>query len=73
MLDWEIRQGDCLALMADMEPGSVDCCVTSPPYFGLRSYLPDGVVIRKDLTPEELEHLLAELSRLGINPTTDDV
>ena len=32
MSGWEVRQGDCLALMADMEPGSVDAIVTDPPY-----------------------------------------
>src|SRR5699024_8164746 len=42
-------------------PGqSVDCCVTSPPYFGLRSYLPDGVVLRDDLTDDERAYVLGE-------------
>lgn len=27
-----IRQGDCVALMADMPPGSVDCVFADPPY-----------------------------------------
>ncbi len=31
--------GDALAVLRGMEPESVNCCVTSPPYFGLRSYL----------------------------------
>ena len=30
--------GDCRIVMAAMEPESVQCCVTSPPYFGLRDY-----------------------------------
>jgi len=30
--------GDCREVMAQMEPESVSCCVTSPPYWGLRSY-----------------------------------
>lgn len=37
-MSWEIRQGDCLDLMAKMEPDSIDCIVTSPPYWGLRDY-----------------------------------
>ncbi len=49
----------------------VDCCVTSPPYFGLRSYLPNAVRLRDDLTDEEREYVLAELSRLGIFRTSD--
>lgn len=34
--------GDCLDLLAQMPPESVHCCVTSPPYYALRSYLPEG-------------------------------
>lgn len=30
--------GDALATLAAMEPDSVDCVVTSPPYWGLRDY-----------------------------------
>jgi DNA modification methylase len=31
--------GNCLDLLRAVPDGSVDCCVTSPPYYGLRSYL----------------------------------
>lgn len=34
--------GDCRDVLATMPDASVHCCVTSPPYFGLRSYLPPG-------------------------------
>jgi DNA modification methylase len=37
-LAWQIRQGDCLDLLREMPAGSVRCCVTSPPYWGLRDY-----------------------------------
>ena len=30
--------GDALARLAELPAGSVRCCVTSPPYFGLRDY-----------------------------------
>lgn len=33
-----IYEGDCRAVMAEMEPESVQTVVTSPPYFGLRDY-----------------------------------
>lgn len=33
--------GDALASLREMPSASVHCIVTSPPYFGLRSYLPD--------------------------------
>ena len=35
---WDILQGDCIEVIRGMEPESVHCVVTSPPYFGLRSY-----------------------------------
>ncbi len=35
---WEIRQGDALALLRQMPEESVQCVVTSPPYWGLRDY-----------------------------------
>ncbi len=37
-VSWEIRQGDALDRLREMPPESVQCCVTSPPYFGLRDY-----------------------------------
>lgn len=33
-----IHQGDCREVLTRLENGSVHCCVTSPPYFGLRDY-----------------------------------
>jgi len=38
MKPYELHHGDCLKLLASMPERSVDCCVTSPPYFGLRDY-----------------------------------
>lgn len=35
-------QGDCRDVLRTMESESVDCCVTSPPYFWLRDYEVDG-------------------------------
>lgn len=33
-----ILEGDVLAMLAELNDESVDCCVTSPPYWGLRDY-----------------------------------
>jgi DNA modification methylase len=33
-----ILVGDALAMLKTLEPESVQCCVTSPPYWGLRDY-----------------------------------
>ena len=39
---WDILQGDSTEVMRGMEPESVHCVVTSPPYWGLRDYGVDG-------------------------------
>ena len=39
---WYILQGDSTEVMRGMEPESVHCVVTSPPYWGLRDYGVDG-------------------------------
>ena len=33
-----IKHGDCRNVLATLPDQSVHCCVTSPPYFGLRDY-----------------------------------
>ena len=40
----DILNGDCLDMMATLPDESVDMCVTSPPYWGLRDYGGDGRV-----------------------------
>lgn len=39
-----ILTGDCRERLAELSDGSVQCCVTSPPYFGLRDYGVDGQI-----------------------------
>ncbi len=38
MRNWTIHHGHCLDLLRAMPAESVHCCVTSPPYWGLRDY-----------------------------------
>ncbi|GGK36489.1 methyltransferase [Pilimelia terevasa] len=37
-----LLRGDAVQVLAAMPPASVDCVVTSPPYWGLRDYAPTG-------------------------------
>jgi DNA modification methylase len=37
-----LHHGDALTVLRELPPGSVNCCVTSPPYFGLRDYGVEG-------------------------------
>ena len=62
-----IIQGDSLEVLKSLPDESVDMCLTSPPYWGLRCYLPDKVQLKKDITQEELEMLKKELTILGLN------
>lgn len=36
--NWQVRQGDCIERLRELPDGCVQCCVTSPPYWGLRDY-----------------------------------
>lgn len=51
-VSWEIRQGDALDQLREMPAESAQCCVTSPPYFGLRDYGTSGQ-IGLEATPDE--------------------
>ena len=56
----EILQGDCLEILKTLPDESIDCCVTSPPYYGLRDYGVDGQ-IGLEGTPEEYIAKLVEV------------
>jgi len=63
-----IHVGDVRAILPTLTAGSVRCCVTSPPYFGLRSYFPDAVRLSPGLSPEQRAEIIAELDILGVSP-----
>lgn len=62
-----LHHGDSLDVLRGMPDQSVDCCVTSPPYFGLRDYGVTGQ-IGAEATPaefvERLRELFAEVRRV---------
>lgn len=65
----QLLQGNCLDVLRTLPDGSVHCCVTSPPYFGLRRYLPpEAVRLRADLTDHEVEYVFSELKKHGVKP-----
>ena len=37
-MNLEIKQGDCLDVLKTLPSESINCCITSPPYWGLRDY-----------------------------------
>ena len=58
----DIRVGDCLEVMRQLPDASVHCCVTSPPYWGLRDYGVDGQ-LGLEKTPEEYTQRMVEVFR----------
>lgn len=61
--------GDCLEELKKLPDESIDCVMTSPPYWALRSYLPDKVVLKRDLTEQQLDDLRKDLTVLGLSDT----
>lgn len=73
----QIITGDCIEAMRGMHDRSVRCCITSPPYFGLRDYgHPDQIGLEE--TPEafiarlvgvfrEVRRVLADDGTLWVN------
>jgi DNA modification methylase len=55
-----IHQGDCLDVIRTFPPESVHCCVTSPPYWGLRDYGCAGQ-IGLEPTPQEYVAKMVEV------------
>jgi DNA modification methylase len=61
----QILVGDCIDMMRTLPDQSVQCCVTSPPYFGLRDYGVDGP-IGLEQTPADFIGRLVEVFRDAI-------
>ena len=62
-----IYQGNCLEVLKTFENNSINCCVTSPPYYGLRDYGVDGQLGNED-TPDDyidkLVNIFSEVKRV---------
>ena len=66
--DATLYTGDALEVLRTLPEASVQMCVTSPAYFGLRSYLPPGHPDKKfemgaERTPDEFVSRLVEVFR----------
>jgi DNA modification methylase len=58
----QILNGDCIEMMKTLPDQSVNCCVTSPPYFGLRDYGHEGQIGLEE-TPEAFVQKMVEVFR----------
>ena len=61
-MNTKILNGDCIEMMRTLPEKSINCCVTSPPYYGLRDYGHDGQIGLEE-TPEAFVQKLIEVFR----------
>jgi DNA modification methylase len=66
-----ILLGDAATVLATLPSGSIDTCVTSPPYFGLRNYLIDGQLGLEATVTDWVEGLRAVMTEVArvLRPT----
>ena len=70
-MHYQLHLGDCRASMRKMAPRSVQTCVTSPPYFGLRDYGHPGQ-IGLEQTPDAYVAAMVEVFRCVRDVLADD-
>lgn len=58
-MDNSILQGDALTVLKTLESNSVDCIITSPPYWALRDYKVDGQIGNEKTIDEYVDKLIA--------------
>jgi site-specific DNA-methyltransferase (adenine-specific) len=67
----ELKIGNCLNVINSLPEKHYHSCITSPPYFGLRSYYPSAVQINPKLVKREKANILKQLKHQNILPTDD--
>lgn len=66
-MEYQLLVGDCIETMRSLPDQSVNCCVTSPPYFGLRDYGHEGQIGLEpspDVFVEALVRVFREVRRV---------
>ena len=53
-----ILEGDCREVLRDVEEASIRCCVTSPPYWGLRDYEHESQIGAEPTPVDYVENLV---------------
>ncbi len=59
----DIYAGDCLDSLKQLEDQSINTCITSPPYWGLRDYNGEEKQLGLETTPEEFVDNLVKVFR----------
>lgn len=66
----QIIVGDCIESLRTLPDESVHCCVTSPPYWGLRDYGVVALETGRKAILLELNPAYADIARRRIDATT---
>ena len=64
--------GDCRDVLATLPERSIQCVITSPPYYGLRAYSTDPREIGREATPAEYVAALVAVFRAVWRVMRDD-
>lgn len=59
-----IHHGDCRDVLRTIPDQSINCCITSPPYFGLRDYEHPGQIGREKSAAEYVEAMVSVFSEV---------
>jgi len=54
----KILQGNCIEKIKELEDNSIDCVITSPPYWGLRNYNVDGQLGLESTYQEHIKNII---------------
>lgn len=54
----DLRLGDCLEILKEIPNNSIDCIITSPPYFNLRDYGENGQIGKEKTVDEYINNLI---------------
>lgn len=57
--------GDALARLKELAPSSIDCCVTSPPYYALRDYFVEGQLGLEPTVEDWVKNLTAVMAEVA--------
>ena len=67
-----ILYGDCRETLKNLTNLSIQTCITSPPYYGLRDYGGEKSQIGQEQTPEDYINELVEVFRVVRDKLRDD-
>lgn len=64
MIETQVLNGDSLEILPTLEAESIQCCVTSPPYWGLRDYDHPAQIGAEESPEQYVENLVALFSEV---------